>query len=108
MEKLCSQLSGVDLEGKLVPIPCQGHACEHYVHIFGHDPQTDQPVDQWGCAFNAQWRVGLEVAKQSRQTGASVESFRNEMVRQNVQLINMAAQSTLEGKANGESDDHSR
>ncbi len=107
MQRFCSQLSGVDLEGNLIKIPCQEHECEHYVHISGHDPQTDQPVDQWGCAFNAAWRVGIEGAKQTRQAGAAIESFRNEMERQNTQLMNMAAQARLERRANGESDDHS-
>lgn len=40
MEKMCSQLSGVNLDGQLVAIPCQQHACEHYV-TYGDEGKFD-------------------------------------------------------------------
>ncbi len=54
--------------------------CQWYTQLRGSDPQTGEAVDKWGCAMAFLPILQIETAQQSRQTGASVESFRNVMV----------------------------
>jgi hypothetical protein len=82
---------------KLCPLlkkECIEHQCAWYTHIIGQDPQSGKALDHWDCAI--QWIPMLLVdgTQQQRQTGAAVESFRNEMVVANAQ--NLAA--TLQQK----------
>tara|TARA_R100000231_G_scaffold81501_1_gene62418 strand:+ start:1400 stop:1621 length:222 start_codon:yes stop_codon:yes gene_type:complete len=48
--------------------------------IAGTNPNDGQPTEEWGCAMAWLPILLIENAQQSRQTGAAVESFRNEMV----------------------------
>lgn len=57
------------------------HSCPKWVHLTGTDPNTGKQYDNFGCADTFIPVLLVEVASQSRQTGAAVESFRNEMVR---------------------------
>ena len=57
--------------------------CAWFVKLAGTDPNTGKPVDEFGCAMAWMPMLLIENAQQSRQTGAAVESFRNEMVKQN-------------------------
>lgn len=59
------------------------HKCPLYVLVRGQDKNTGREVDEWGCSFAWTPVLLIENASQSRQTGAAVESFRNEMVRAN-------------------------
>lgn len=67
----------------LVQKECLGLGCAWFTQIRGTNPQTGEPVDEWGCAVAWIPTLILETAQQSRQTGAAVESFRNEMVTNN-------------------------
>tara|TARA_A100001515_G_scaffold75368_1_gene59942 strand:+ start:1079 stop:1300 length:222 start_codon:yes stop_codon:yes gene_type:complete len=51
--------------------------------IAGTNPNDGQPTEEWGCAMAWLPVLLIENAQQSRQTGAAVESFRNEMVESN-------------------------
>lgn len=57
------------------------HKCPLYVMIRGTNPNTDKEVDHWGCSFTWLPVLMIENSQQQRQTGAAVESFRNEMVK---------------------------
>ena len=59
------------------------YRCEWYVHVRGKDPQTEKEVDKWGCAVAWMPVLQIENAQMSRQTGAAIESFRNQMMRDN-------------------------
>lgn len=59
------------------------HKCPLYVQLRGVDPNTGEPIDRWGCAFQWLPMLTVENSQQQRQTGAAVESFRNEMVKAN-------------------------
>lgn len=75
-------------KGKLCPLlkkPCIEHDCAWYMQVRGSHPQTGQPVDEYGCAQVWQPILTIENSQQQRQTGAAVESFRNEMVEGNKQ-----------------------
>lgn len=68
---------------KLCPISqtsCNEHQCRWYIQVMGKNPQTGLDVNQWGCAVEWLPVLLIENANMSRQTGAAVESFRNEMV----------------------------
>lgn len=60
--------------------------CPWYVQVKGADPQTGTELDQWACAMTWVPLLLVENSQQQRQTGSAVESFRNEMVKQNNQL----------------------
>lgn len=53
--------------------------CPKFVSIKGKDPQTGVEVDRHGCVDSFLPLLLIENAQMSRQTGAAVESFRNEM-----------------------------
>jgi hypothetical protein len=55
--------------------------------ISGTNPNTGDPTEEWGCAMSWLPVLMIENAQQSRQTGAAVESFRNEMVNANSQNL---------------------
>jgi len=80
---------------KLCPLlkkECIEHQCAWYTHIIGANPQSGQAMDHWDCAI--QWIPMLLVdgTQQARQTGAAVESFRNEMVKGNLALLSVTEQ----------------
>ena len=57
--------------------------CPKFVRITGVNPQTGEHVDKTGCIDSFLPMLLIENSQQQRQTGAAVESFRNEMVRLN-------------------------
>lgn len=59
---------------------CMKHNCEWYTHIIGANPQTGEKIDKFGCAMTFLPMLLIENSQQQRQTGAAVESFRNEVV----------------------------
>lgn len=59
------------------------HKCPLYVQLRGTDPQTGREVDMWSCSLAILPTLMIENSQQQRQTGAAVESFRNEMVKAN-------------------------
>jgi len=61
--------------------PCKQLDCAWFVHMRGADPNTGKEVDDYACAIAWTPMLLVENAAQSRQTGAAVESFRNEMVK---------------------------
>jgi hypothetical protein len=65
--------------------PCRelALACPKFVHIAGANPNTGERVDRYGCADGFLPMLLIENSQQQRQTGAAIESFRNEMVRLN-------------------------
>jgi hypothetical protein len=67
--------------GKDVSKVC--HKCPLYSHVMGMDPQTGQQIDYWACSIALMPLLLIENSQQQRQTGAAVESFRNEMVKAN-------------------------
>jgi hypothetical protein len=68
---------------------CMQHGCEFYTHLIGKDPQTGKDIDNFGCAIAFLPLLLVENAQQQRQTGAAVESFRNNMTKQNEQMLKL-------------------
>lgn len=63
--------------------PCKQLDCAWFLKIRGSNPNTGEDVDDWGCAIAWMPVLMIENSQQQRQTGAAVESFRNEMVKSN-------------------------
>ena len=63
--------------------PCKQFDCAWFMKIDGTNPNNGKPTEEWGCAMAWLSILMIENAQQSRQTGAAVESFRNEMVQSN-------------------------
>ena len=71
-------------QGKFCPLigkDCIGLQCSWFTQIRGTHPQTGEPVDEWGCAVTWMPMLMIDNSQQQRQTGAAVESFRNETVK---------------------------
>jgi hypothetical protein len=49
----------------------------------GTNPNTGQELNEWACAVSWMPVLAIENSQQSRQAGAAVESFRNEVVKAN-------------------------
>lgn len=63
--------------------PCKQLECAWFIKVVGKNPNTGADVDEWGCAMAWMPILTIENSQQQRQTGAAVESFRNEMVKAN-------------------------
>lgn len=63
--------------------PCKQLECAWFMKIRGKDPQTSNEIEEWGCSMAWLPILMIENSQQQRQTGAAVESFRNEMVKAN-------------------------
>lgn len=75
-------------EGKII-------RCRWYKEIMGHNPQTEEEIHEWDCAIAWLPLLTVEMAGTNRGQTAALESFRNEMVRQNqgtLQMIRTAAE----------------
>lgn len=70
--------------GKYCPLikkDCIGLQCSWFMLVRGKHPQTGEDVDEWNCAVTWLPVLLIENSQQQRQTGAAVESFRNEVVK---------------------------
>ena len=63
--------------------PCRELDCAWFIKISGKNPQTGADIDDWGCSMAWMPILTIENSQQQRQTGAAIESFRNEMVKAN-------------------------
>ncbi len=68
------------------------HKCPLWIQLRGKNPQTNEDVDRWGCSLAFMPMLMIEGAQQTRQAGAAIESFRNEMVNANQQTTALMAQ----------------
>jgi hypothetical protein len=79
----------------LIKKDCVGLTCAWYTRVQGYDMNSGNQVDNYECAIAWMPMLLIENSGQQRQTGAAVESFRNEMVKANevnTQLILAAAE----------------
>lgn len=67
----------------LIKKDCVGLKCSWFTQVRGTNPNTGQEIDEWNCAITWLPVLLIENSQQQRQTGAAVESFRNEMVKAN-------------------------
>jgi len=65
----------------LIQADCKGLECSWFTQVRGTNPNTGKEVDEWGCAVTWLPVLLIENSQQQRQTGAAVESFRNEAIK---------------------------
>ena len=63
--------------------PCKELECAWFMKLEGKNPNNGKDIEEWGCAVAWMPILILENSQMQRQTGAAVESFRNEMVKAN-------------------------
>lgn len=63
--------------------PCKELECAWFIQVRGNNPNTGEEVDDYGCSMAWLPILMIENSQMQRQTGAAVESFRNEMVKNN-------------------------
>jgi len=79
----------------LIQKKCKQHKCKFYIQINGNNPNTGERISEFDCAVSWLPVLLIEGAQQTRQSGAAIESFRNEMVR-----INENSQTLLTNQTN--------
>lgn len=62
---------------------CRQLDCAWFMKVRGSNPNTGEEIDDYGCSIAWLPVLMIENSQQQRQTGAAVESFRNEMVKAN-------------------------
>lgn len=77
----------------LIKKDCIGLKCAWFTRVQGFDKNTGKEVDEYQCAIAWMPMLMVENSGTQRETGAAVESFRNEMVRANETTAKL-----LEGK----------
>jgi hypothetical protein len=78
--------------------PCKELECAWFIQVQGKNPNTGEDLNEWGCSMAWLPLMMIENSQQQRQTGAAVESFRNEMVKANnntLELINSTSNLNL-------------
>ena len=79
-------------KGEFCPLlkkKCIGLECMWFTKLQGTDTNTGKPVDEYSCAVTWLPMLLVENSGMQRQTGAAVESFRNEMVKANESSIKL-------------------
>ena len=71
---------------------CIGTKCAWFTRVQGYDSNTGKEVDEYQCAIAWMPMLMVENSGQQRQTGAAVESFRNEMVKANENSVKLLAE----------------
>ena len=69
--------------------------CPKWINVQGVNPQSGETVNQWDCADTWMPVLMIENSKQQRGTQAAVESFRNEMAKDNREVLRLAADNKL-------------
>lgn len=75
----------------LVKDYCWGEGCTFWKHIRGTSPQGGE-IDMPDCSINWLPVLLIENSKVGRETGAAVESFRNEVSKANAVALTIANQ----------------
>tara|TARA_R110001606_G_scaffold127184_2_gene261212 strand:+ start:4537 stop:4857 length:321 start_codon:yes stop_codon:yes gene_type:complete len=81
----------------LIQKKCVEEKCAWYTCVRGTNPNTGEEIDDWRCAVSWMPMMTVEIAQKSNQTGAAVESFRNEVVEANHQNQQLYAHALQQG-----------
>ncbi len=68
---------------------CIQFKCTFWTHLRGMHPQSGEELDEYDCAIKWLPILLIENAKETKQSAAAVESFRNEMVKSANGLISV-------------------
>jgi len=76
----------------LIKKECVGLKCAWFTRVRGFDKNTGKDVDEYQCAIAWMPMLMVENSGTQRETGAAVESFRNEMVKANENSVKLLAE----------------
>lgn len=83
-EKVMCHETGFEKSCRDMVVNCR---CRKWVQIQGNNPNTGEAINRWDCTDAWLPLLLIENSQMQRQTGAAVESFRNEMVQANARTI---------------------
>ena len=78
--------------------PCKQLDCAWFTKIAGKNPQGQKEVEEWGCAITFMPILMVANTNSNTRTQAAVESFRNKMVSQQDELLQLAKQGDIDTK----------
>ena len=78
--------------------PCKQLDCAWFTKIAGKNPQGQKEVEEWGCAITFMPILMVANTNSNTRTQAAVESFRNKMVSQQEELLQLAKQGDIDTK----------
>ena len=78
--------------------PCKQLDCAWFTKIAGKNPQGQKEIEEWGCAVTFMPILMVANTNQNTRTQAAVESFRNKMVSQQEELLQLAKQGDIDTK----------
>jgi hypothetical protein len=67
------------------------HKCPWWTMVRGKNPQSEEMIDDWRCAVGLLPMLLVENAQMQRQSGAAVETLRNDLVAGVVEAVAHAA-----------------
>lgn len=76
----------------LIKKDCVGLKCAWFTRVQGYDKNSGKEVDEYQCAISWMPMLMVENSGTQRETGAAVESFRNEMVKANENSVRLLAE----------------
>ena len=83
---------------------CIQFKCMFWTKLQGKHPQSGAPVDEWDCAVKWLPILMIENTKESIGMSASIDSFRNEMVRGQPAVLRMASNGKVKEIADARDD----
>lgn len=75
--------------------------CTFYIQLKGKHPQTEEIIDQYGCAIGWLPILLIENAQTTRSASAAIESFRNETVQGQANFNSLLAAAMQRKISNG-------
>ena len=78
--------------GPLLKDGCIENQCMFWVHMYGRDGNSDKMIDVFDCSIRWLPNLMTETRAASDRVAASVQDFRNHMIRQNQDMIALTSQ----------------
>ena len=78
--------------------PCKQLDCAWFTKLAGKNPQGQKEIEEWGCAVTFMPILMVANTNSNTRTQAAIESFRNKMVSQQEELLQLAKQGDIDTK----------
>jgi len=78
--------------------PCKQLECAWFTKLVGKNPQGEKEIEEWGCAVTMLPLILIDQNVGIRGTQSAVESFRNKMIEQQDELLQLAKENDIETK----------
>ena len=88
----------------LIKDDCVQFKCMFWTQLRGKHPQTGAPLDEWDCAIKWLPVLMIENTKEAIGVSASIDNFRNELVRGQQAVLRMVANGEVKEIADARDD----